>query len=236
MSSDIHALSGAYAVDALDPDERVEFEKHLADCAICRAEVDSLREAAAGLADLVETPPPAGLRDRVLADVSVVRPLPPLVDRGRRRRRWGAFLAVAAAIVVVIGGAVTWQPWDRSTPSSRVPGVQQVAQASDAQHTTQRLPNGGTVTVYRSVRLDRAAVVVTDLPALPEGKVYEMWLQDRKGSMAPAGTVPTGVSSGEMLLEGPAARAVGAGVTVEPAGGSAQPTSNPVALLAFADA
>ena len=52
MTSDIHALSGAYAIDALDDIERAQFERHLAECAECRDEVDSLREAA-GL--LVET-------------------------------------------------------------------------------------------------------------------------------------------------------------------------------------
>lgn len=236
MSSDIHALSGAYALDALDPDERTEFEKHLADCAICRAEVDSLREAAAGMADLTEVAPPGSLRERVLADAAVVRPLPPLVDRARRRRRWGAFLAAAAAIVVLAGGAVAWHPWDRPSSSEQLSAVDRVAQAPDAERSSHSLPGGGTVTVYRSVRLDRAAVVVKNLPALPDGKVYEMWLQDRAGSMEPAGTVPAGVTSGEMVLEGSAASAVGAGVTVEPAGGSPEPTSDPVAVLAFVDA
>src|SRR5918997_984458 len=47
--SDIHALSGAYAVDALDDVERAGFERHLTGCAACRAEVPSLREAAAAL-------------------------------------------------------------------------------------------------------------------------------------------------------------------------------------------
>jgi len=235
MSSEIHALSGAYALDALEPEERVEFEKHLADCAVCRAEVDSLREAAGGLANLVEATPPAGLRARVLADASVVRPLPPLVGHDRRRRRWGALVAAAAAIVVLTGGAITWHPWEQAA-SPQVSAVDRVAQAPDAQRATQRLPDGGTVTVYRSVRLDRAAVVVKDLPDLPEGKVYEMWLQDPQGSMAPAGTVPPGATSAGMVLDGAAATAVGAGMTVEPAGGSREPTSAPVALLAFGQA
>lgn len=235
MSTDIHALSGAYALDALDADERAEFEKHLAGCASCRAEVDSLREAAAGLAELTETAPPAGLRERVLADAAVVRPLPPLVDRGRRRRRWSALLAAAAA-VVLIGGGIVWHPWDRDSSPPVVSAVDQVSQAPDAQRVTQALPGGGTVTVYRSVSLDKAAVVVKDLAALPEGKVYEMWLQDARGSMEPAGTVPPGLTSGEMVLEGPAAAAVGAGITVEPTGGSPAPTSDPVALLAFGSA
>ena len=47
MNDDIHSLVGAYAVDAVDDAERARFEDHLATCAECRAEVDSLRGAAA---------------------------------------------------------------------------------------------------------------------------------------------------------------------------------------------
>ena len=42
MSPDLHHLSGAYAVDALDRDERDAFEHHLSVCDACRAEVPSL--------------------------------------------------------------------------------------------------------------------------------------------------------------------------------------------------
>ena len=54
--SDIHALSGAYAVDALDPAERTEFELHLADCAACQAEVASFRETSALIAETMPLP------------------------------------------------------------------------------------------------------------------------------------------------------------------------------------
>jgi hypothetical protein len=162
--------------------------------------------------------------------------LPPLVDRTRRPRRWGALVAAAAAVVLLGGGAVVWQPWEQGGPAPSISAVDRVAQAPDAQRTTQTLADGGTVTVYRSVKLDEAAVVVENLASLPDGKVYEMWLQDAKGSMLPAGVVPAGVSSGSMVLEGSAAGAVGAGMTVEPAGGSEAPTSEPVALLPFAKA
>ena len=60
--SDIHALSGAYAVDALDELERVGFERHLAGCATCQAEVASLREATAAMADDAALAPPPELR------------------------------------------------------------------------------------------------------------------------------------------------------------------------------
>lgn len=81
----IHALSGAYAVDALDTFERKAFEAHLSRCAECRTEVRSLREATAllGLPDAV--PPPASLRDKVLRGAAGVRPLPPLTGRDDHR-------------------------------------------------------------------------------------------------------------------------------------------------------
>ncbi|SFC31484.1 Protein of unknown function [Nocardioides terrae] len=239
MSSDIHALSGAYALDALDADERAEFERHLVGCDACRTEVDSLREAAAELGHLIEATPPAGLRERVLADAAVVRPLPPAiaaVDRRRRRRPLTALIAAAAAVLLV-GGGVAWHPWDRSSEPTTVTAADRVLHAPDTQRTgTVTLPHGGSVTVYRSVSLDKAAVVVKDLPDLPDGEVYQMWLQDSRGAMAPAGIVGKGVATARMVLDGPASAAVGAGMTVEPAGGSSQPTSAPVALLSFTDA
>src|ERR1700712_4964854 len=77
--SDIHALSGAYAIDALDDIERAQFERHLAECPACTAEVRSLRETGALLAETTATAPSAALRARVLAGITTVRPLPPVV-------------------------------------------------------------------------------------------------------------------------------------------------------------
>ncbi|MGA8247905.1 MAG: zf-HC2 domain-containing protein, partial [Nocardioides sp.] len=70
--SDIHALSGAYAVDALDDAERAQFEAHLATCPECRAEVRSFSETAALIAEAVVEAPPPGLRAGVLAGIGAV--------------------------------------------------------------------------------------------------------------------------------------------------------------------
>ena len=78
--SDVHALSGAYALDALDDIERAGFERHLAICETCREEVASLQEAAAVLSEAYEMTPPAVLRERVMAEIATFRPLPPLVE------------------------------------------------------------------------------------------------------------------------------------------------------------
>ena len=65
--TEIHQLSAAYALDALDGDERVEFEQHLTQCADCRHEVASFQEAAAALAYQGDVaPPPPALKGRIL--------------------------------------------------------------------------------------------------------------------------------------------------------------------------
>jgi anti-sigma factor RsiW len=62
--SDVEVLLGAYALDAVDPDEAERIEAHLADCPRCRAEVDRHREVAAAIGNSVEPLPPH-LWDRI---------------------------------------------------------------------------------------------------------------------------------------------------------------------------
>lgn len=66
---------GAYAVDAVDQEERDEIELHLAECPRCRAEVAEHREVAALLSQTGGLAP-AGVWDRILAELSP--PAPPL--------------------------------------------------------------------------------------------------------------------------------------------------------------
>jgi anti-sigma factor RsiW len=47
IAAEIHTLTGPYVLDAVDDDERVAFERHLAVCAACTAEINGLREAIA---------------------------------------------------------------------------------------------------------------------------------------------------------------------------------------------
>jgi anti-sigma-K factor RskA len=220
--SDIHALSGAYAVDAVDDIERASFERHLAGCPTCRAEVASLREASAVLADDATTAPPAALRDAVLSGITRVRPLPPVTVGGPvHRRKWFPALVAAVVLALVgVGGAV-WQPW-RDDASQTLSATDQVLQDPEAQQVSQTLPNGATATVVRSPKEHRAVLVTEDLPEPPAGKVYQLWLQTPSEDMVPAGLMPAGGSSA--LLDGNADDAIGVGLSLEPAGGSEQPT------------
>jgi anti-sigma-K factor RskA len=243
---EIHALSGAYAVDALDDDERARFEAHLAACAECQAEVASLQEATALLGGLEHAEPPASLRDSVLAGIRTVRPLPPETsapapapaaapDNVRvlpfRRRLVG--LVAAASLIGVAGvGTVVWQ---QQHSSSELSVADRVLQAADAKRVNVSLPGGVSASVIRSVSEGRAVLVTHNMPAAPSGRVYELWLQTPAGKMVPAGTMDK-PGTEPVVLRGDATNATAVGITVEPKGGSESPTSEPIALFDFARA
>ncbi len=246
--SDIHALSGAYAVDALDDAERAQFEEHLATCPECRAEVRSFRETSALLAEAESEAPPADLRAHVLADIRNVRPLPPEVPdatpdetsptspardiataRSATRRWFPAMVAAAVAVILLATGALVWHPWSTSQSTSL---ADQIIHAPDAVHVSETLPGGaGKLTVWRSPSLGRAVMVADHVPAPPAGRTYQLWLQQPGAGMVSAGLMPD--TSVPTVLTGDAATAKAAAITVEPVTGSAHPTSAPIALFPF---
>jgi anti-sigma-K factor RskA len=233
--NDIHHLTGAYALDAVDDVERARFEQHLAECEDCRAEVASLREAASLLAETAVATPPPSLRDSVLSGISQVRPLPPVVERTRVvNRRWFPLL-VAAAVVAILGvGAAIWQPWAPSEDPS-LTAAERILTAPDAQSVAVDLGEAGSATVTRSESVGKAVITTEDMAPAPAGKVFELWLQDDEGAMIPAGLMPPGEDN-QVVLEGDAAAATAVGITVEPEGGSPEPTSEPIALFDFSQA
>ena len=258
MSPDLHHLSGAYAVDALDDDERTSFEQHLAVCAACRAEVAELSAAAGSLASLTEATPPPSLRASVLSDIAQVRPLPPLTedagvpddsapdagapnagapDAGgtvlpiRRRPRTAWFAAAAAAAVIAIGG-LAWSPWSDDAGSQSP--MAQVTAADDAM-TVSTTKDGATAEVAYSKQLGKAAISVTGMEPAPDGMTYQLWYVGPAGTATPAGLLGVdGEGSGQALLTGQATPTDKVAMTMEPAGGSAQPTTDPVVVLALA--
>lgn len=247
----IHTLSGAYAVHALGPAEEAAFEAHIATCPDCATEVAELRAAAASLTATESVAPPAALRNRVLAEIRTVRPLPPLTESpatqaasasasatpdrpdniipfGRRVRSRVTAGLVAAAVLIGGGVTVATHPWDRGTHAV-VSLADQVLRAPDAKRTTVDV-GSARLTVVRSEAVGRAVVQAQGVAPAPSGKVYELWLQSPSQQMVKAGFMAGGTDQ-TVLLDGNARSAIGMGVTVEPAGGSDQPTSQPIALV-----
>ena len=233
--SEIHALSGAYAVDALDDIERTQFEQHLAECAECRAEVASFRETGALLAETEVEAPPASLRSSVLAGISQVRPLPPgtepagttaPAEHAVRRRRLPHLLLAAAAVVLLAVGVLAWHPWQHDTTTI----AQQVLNAPDAVRVTEQLPNGGgRLILVRSPSLGRAVMIGDHVPDPEAGKTYQLWLQQPGRGMVSAGLMPD--ADQPTVLTGNLSTARAAAVSVEPARGSKTPTLPAVALF-----
>jgi anti-sigma-K factor RskA len=211
--------AGAYVLGAMAPDERTDFEGHLATCPACRQEVDELRPAAEAL-PMAALPmlPPVALKDRIMAEVEREAALLAQTgagadrpERAARGRRWFPSLGlwrlapVAAALLIVgvligsqLGGGTKDVRFDRAGATLRIDG-------------------------------DRATLVANDLPAPPHGKIYEVWVVP-KGSDKPRPTnalfMPRGDGSAEAVVPGDASEFGQVLVSDEPPGGSETPTGD----------
>jgi anti-sigma-K factor RskA len=230
MSADLHQMIGPYALDALEADDRSRFEAHLAQCEQCRVELAGFQSTAARLGEAEATPPPPGLRDRLVGLVTETPQERPVVtalaQRSRVRRVLPriALAAASAAAVVGIGGFVVehQRADDLSADQSHLTSVMS---APDASTTEAEVTGGGALKVIASHDRNEAVVVGTSLADLSSDRTYQVWrMHDGK---------PTSVG---LLGHGPGLLYVddldGAdafAITVEPAGGSDQPTSDPIA-------
>jgi hypothetical protein len=244
---DLHTLTGAYALHALSEDERGAFERHAADCEACTEEVRELTETATRLALAVSAVPRPELRARVLQRITTVRQdaprtVPPprsarSAARARGLSRWA--LAACVATAAALGGTTVWQH-DRAQDArqqaqraeQRTDAVASVLGAPDARTRSAKLADGARGTVVVSKSLDEAVFIASGMAEPPAGKVYQLWFDDA-GTMRSAGLMDPGRTTEAVLMEGSVDGASGMGITVEPAGGSAEPTSSPVALMAL---
>jgi anti-sigma-K factor RskA len=236
--ADVHTLIGPYALDAVDETDREAFEGHLAQCESCREEVAGLRSAVVRLGEAAAVAPSPGLRNRVLAEVLVTPQVRDALSArphreesaGARPRVW--LVAAAVLAVLAVGaGALAWTQYRAAdaarTEAARINGV---VTDPGARLVQQKLPGGGTATMV--VADDRAVLAGAGLPALPSDHTYQLW-RIRGPRITSAGLGPAG-SEGA----GQWSRLVGdvqpgdvVAVSVEPAGGSAQPTTTPLVTL-----
>jgi anti-sigma-K factor RskA len=218
---DVHALTAAYALDALDEAEEREYETHLRGCESCRDELAAYTGTASALAYGVHAPaPPPGLRDRILesarAERAVVAPFRP------RRALPYALGAVAAAAAVLALAFGLWASslsnrLDQAEATNAVlgdPGAR-VAQLAGANGRVVVSPTGN------------AVLVVSGLGRAPTGKDYEVWVIDG-AKPRPAGLF-NGAEGGDVVrLRERVPRGAVVAVTLEREGGVAAPTQKPL--------
>ncbi|HEX9643445.1 MAG TPA: anti-sigma factor [Acidimicrobiia bacterium] len=222
---DLRSLAGAYAIDALDDDERRAFESYMATHPEAAVEVDELRAAAGLLADDAVTTPPSSLRRAVLAAIRDLRQEPAdetavvvdLTQRGGRRPIiWlGAAAAVAVLVVAIAGGLAM----------VRGPAIQDVYTADDAVIVNLAGAESSAVFTF-SRQLEAAVFLSDDLEPVGDDETYELWFITGDVA-APAGTFrPDAVGAVEVLVHGDLQSGSAVGLTVEPAGGSDVPTGD----------
>lgn len=194
---DVHQLAAAYALDAVDPDEREVFEAHLAECDACRAEVDEFRSIHSSMARAQAVTPPPALKARVLDEIGRTRQVSPLVGRSGGggaldvsgvsgvRRRWAVgALAAAAAVALLVVGVVVFSGDDRTDQFADE--LATVLEQPDAQMLElAEQPGGvGRFKVAWSDSLQEAVLIGDGLAPAPEGQAYELWLITADQSMA----------------------------------------------------
>jgi anti-sigma-K factor RskA len=243
LRQDLHSLSGAYALDALEEGaEQDRFTRHMSRCQSCTSEVRGFREVGTALAFAAATEPPPELRTRVLTAAARTRQLPPEVKTRTRTQAWprkvpwvpwlSGVIATASIVVAVLFGfaqAHTEQELNQVRAENQAISV--LLSAPKAKLLTHTVTSGGTATVVLAADRHELVVITNGLPALPSGKVYQLWLIGKTKTVS-AGLLPSAKSgqTGPVLASG-VVKGDTLGLTVEPAPGSAQPTTTPILAL-----
>ncbi|MGW0704500.1 anti-sigma factor [Streptomyces sp. NPDC002643] len=256
---DPHSLAAPYALDALEGDERRRFEKHLERCDRCPAEVRALSEDAVRLAWSTAAPAPAAMRDRVFAAVRNIpqesqnwdvqraraphlpahvwgtQPPPRARTRAPRMRSLFAPLATATAAAALVVASLFAVQADRTQDQLNAERAQSreiahVLSAPDAEATAERDSRGNGIGVIASAEEGSAIVTLSGFEDLPNGRVHQLWLM--RPDVQPRSL---GLFDGDtpLVTSGLNDDATSLAVTVEPDGGSPQPTSQPVVQLAL---
>jgi anti-sigma-K factor RskA len=236
-----------YAINALDHDEVERLERELAreteaERSRYLREIGRTREALAQMSAADETAPPPHLREALLAALPSALPEAGsapnnVVDLAARRRRLSVAIgAVAAALILVIGGVMVGRvtaPDEKAPVASAIEQqTMQVLGASDVQVKRDTLSDGGTVIVAASRDVNKAVVIAEGLPPTPAGSTYQMWLLGEDHDPTSVGTMgdePVRQAVPITDLTGSDRIAV----TIEPEGGSAQPTGEAVTTVPF---
>lgn len=217
---------GAYSLGIAEDPERAGIAEHLArNCPECIGGVRSAMAtvmALSGTVPLVE--PPKDLRNRVIG----------MVDRKSKRPFFGFVLpwAVSAAMVIVLLGVVisTRRPnpdtakLEQALAILNDPAAREVTFGETAQPSRGRLFVSGSKGVV---------LIASSLPAIEANKTFQLWVIPAKGNPVPSGTFRGDANSTAVYVRpGPVQTdAAALALTVEPEGGSPQPTTTPFLVM-----
>ncbi|TFC42789.1 anti-sigma factor [Cryobacterium sp. TmT2-59] len=155
----------------------------------------------------------------------------------RARSRWfqrpvGLLLAAAAAVALFVAGGFAGQAFNTNQfEQQQAAGLAQINAAPDSQRASTTTADGHPATLVWSSERHLSALLVDDLPSLPSDKDYQLWYIGGDGAV-PAGTFDSsGAGTVWRVLDGSMTAGDTIGVTVEPRGGSRQPTTDPIVAI-----
>jgi len=221
-----------FSLGLLEGEERREIEAHLArNCTVCQKYLrDALGVNALMLSQVQEVVPPSRLRRRVMASV------------GQEPAGWGwvAALAAACSLIVALWLSVEKRTTDHELTTARASLQQTLAERDRLEQAFTFLNQPETRQVnfgqgqpapprgnfFLNPRMG-VLLIASNLPALPAGKAYEMWVIPKGGAPHPAGLFQSSPQGTAMhILAGAVDSNVTLAVTIEPESGSPAPTSS----------
>lgn len=238
LSHDTHVLDllPAYAIGSLEADELKRVEEHLLSCWVCRKELSAFQTVVTelSLAAPVSVPSP-DLRDRLIQRVHSLNTVRPqekerVAPRAPASPFWERLLPVwgLAILVLIIGLAastlILWQKVSQLEFATAPGGMRAVPLSA-----TDSAPSA-TGFVLISADGDDGALVVDGLPPLGESQEYQLWLI-RDGQRTSGALFSTDEKSyGGTRIRAPRSLLdySAVDITVEPAGGSSEPTGAPM--------
>lgn len=246
VTTDVHELVGAYALDALDDEERRFFERHLDDCGDCRVEVDEFQATGALLGTAVDEEPPPGMRERVLAAVAATPQAAPARGpaalpsqeaapmsapvhelRGPRERLRQLLPAVAAVIALGVAGVTVVVTQTGTEPV----GGDQLAEAiaaPDARFVDLAAPDGATARLVWSDARGGGVFVTDGLESAPDGHAYALWVIEAETPVLLGMFQPDERGHATHSIDGQPPAGLTVAVTVEVEDGVESPTTDPI--------
>jgi anti-sigma-K factor RskA len=228
-------LLSAYAIDALDPEERDTVELHLQDCLDCQLILEEYQQIEQGLLHATKPQkPPASVRANLITKLAPTPESRTWIQRLTQSSllRLGAIGAVVALLILNIG--LYAQTRDLQEEIESLAAQQQSSQTGLALATypdTQVVlisgdSIGGTFVYDPGVKV--AVAYIWGLEQLPSEKTYQAWLVSPDGERTSSGLVQpeAGTDFTVLVVDSPLplSEFVGFGMTIEPKGGSSGPT------------
>jgi anti-sigma factor RsiW len=231
MINDLHVLDSlpAYALGGLDEEEARSVAEHLARCDLCRQELRAFQEVADQLPLAVPDALPADdLKPRLLERIHSLNVKQPVQSAGRR---WpqrllpvGALAGLVLILLLAFSNLLLWQRLNNLEVLTGPLGMRAIA----LQNTGAAPAASGFVVM--GVDGLNGVLVVDKLPQLDATREYQIWLvQDTTYTGGPVFSVDETGYRG-VRLEAPDSLLLYSSVlvTVEPVGGSPDPTGEQV--------